>query len=171
MRYVLCSLYLTNVHTHNGRWGVGGPPRQLSTPNIFLFRSVFNGYILSLQPVMGNIYMLKFEFYVCECFFWTVVSKCPYILCWSGECGIWLEAPSVLEHSFSTQLGTDSLNLCYHYMHCSSKSCEWVVCLSGRDDICMSVYSHEFLVWGDSGSHDASYFLSLNLLQSSMQST
>ncbi len=74
--------------------------------------------------------------------FWNVVSKCPYIFCWSGECGICLEAPSVLEHSFSTQLETDSLNLCYHYMHCSSKSCEWVVFLPDTEMayVCMCIH-------------------------------
>lgn len=171
MRYVLCSLYLTNVHTHNGRWGVGGGSKATFHTKHFLVPFCVQ-WIHSLSTTSYGWYLYA-EIWVLRLwmFFWTVVSKCPYILCWSGECGIWLEAPSVLEHSFSTQLGTDSLNLCYHYMHCSSKSCEWVVCLSDRDDICMSVYSHECLVWGDSGSHDASYFLSLNLLQSSMQST
>lgn len=112
MRYVLCSLYLTNVHTHNGRWGVGGGGgASKATFHTKHFLVPFCGqWIHSLSTTSYGWYLYA-EIWVLRLWmcFWTVVSKCPYILCWSGECGIWLEAPSVLQHSFSTQLGTDSL--------------------------------------------------------------
>ncbi len=85
MRYVLCSLYLTNMHMHSGRWGGGGPPRQLSTPKMFLFRSVVNVYILSLKPVMGDIYMLKFEFYISECVFEMLSLSVPIFSAGQGS--------------------------------------------------------------------------------------
>lgn len=86
MRYVLCSLYLTNMRTcivEDGGWG---PPRQLSTPNIFLFRSVVNVYILSPQPVMGDIYIyaLKFELYICECVFEMLSLSVPIFYAGQG---------------------------------------------------------------------------------------
>lgn len=65
--------------------GAGGPPRQLSTPNIFLFSSVVNGYIPSLQPVMGNIYMLKIGFYVCECVFELLSLSVPIFYAGQGS--------------------------------------------------------------------------------------